>query len=106
MTLRAINNIRDSHFQGGTKADQTKGLFLPSVTNKTLSQIYDAGLSDASAWKLNSSGYYEKTFPYANVGLRSEKCGNSLPSTQVTIVVERYGANGYNEVVTMYPADK
>lgn len=104
MSLRAINNIRDFHFQGGANADGTKGLFYTSLTNSDLQKIWEAGMTSSGSWKLNSSNYYEKTFDYAGAGIQSPVHGNGAPATKVTLVVERYGAAGYSEVVTMYPA--
>ncbi|WP_327110883.1 hypothetical protein OG206_00175 [Streptomyces sp. NBC_01341] len=94
-------NIRPYHFPGGTHVDDTKGLFFSSVTDSDLAHIFEAGMMDQGNWTLNSSNYYEKTFPYSGVGVRSVKFGNSLPSTQVTLVVSKFT----DDIITMYPAD-
>lgn len=104
LSLRAINNIRDYHFEGGSNADDTKGLFYSTLTNSDLTKIWEAGMTDTGDWQLNSSNYYEKTFAYSGAGIQSPLYGAGSPATKVTLVVEQYGAGGYSEVVTMYPA--
>ena len=106
LSLKAINEIRDYHFPGGSRVDDTKGLFLDKVTNRDLANILDKGLQDSGPWVLNKSNYYEKTFAYSGVGNRSSKYGKGLPSTAVTLVVEKFADKyGVIDVVTMYPAD-
>jgi hypothetical protein len=107
LDLEAIKGIRGSHFPGGSKADNTKGLFLSTITNRDLGKIVDTGLKDTGPWTLNASNYYEKTFPYSGVGNRSITFGNGLPSTKVTIVVAKFADpdTGLVDVITMYPAD-
>ncbi|MFC9287036.1 hypothetical protein [Streptomyces sp. NPDC057052] len=104
MSLRAINNIRDYHFEGGKSADDTKGLFYSTLTNSDLQKIWETGMMSTDSWKLNSSNYYEKTFTFTGAGIQSPRYGNGAPATKVTLVVEQYGHGGYSEVVTMYPA--
>ncbi|SCK63150.1 hypothetical protein YUWDRAFT_06820 [Streptomyces sp. AmelKG-D3] len=104
LVLRTLKNIRETHFQGGAKADETKGLFYSKLTNNDLQKVWETGMQDKGAWKLNGSNYYEKTFPYEGAGIQSPKFGNGAPATKVTLVVERYGDGQYSEVVTMYPA--
>lgn len=94
-------NIRPYHFPGGAYVDNSKGLFLSSVTDNDLAHVFEAGMTDAGSWKLNASNYYEKTFSYSGVGFRSVDFGGGLPSTKITLVVGKFG----DEVITMYPAD-
>lgn len=104
LSLRAITNIRNYHFEGGSNADGTKGLFYSTLTNSNLTKIWETGMVDAGSWKLNSSNYFEKTFTFTGAGIQSPLYGAGAPATKVTLVVEQYGAGGYSEVVTMYPA--
>ncbi|MFE6158793.1 hypothetical protein ACFQ7F_07735 [Streptomyces sp. NPDC056486] len=104
MSLRSIKSIRDFHFEGGAQADATKGLFYSHLTNNDLQKVWEAGMTSSGSWKLNSTGYYEKTFTYTGAGIQSPRYGGGAPATKVTIVAEQYGAAGYSEVVTMYPA--
>lgn len=94
-------NIRPYHFPGGAHTDDTKGLFYSSITDEDLAYIFEAGMMDQGPWSLNKDNYYEKTFPYSGVGERSVDYGGSLPSTQVTLVVAKFG----DTIITMYPAD-
>lgn len=103
LTLRAIKNIRDSHFDGGSAVDSSKGRFYSHLTNTDLQKIWEAGMTSADKWKLNSTGYFEKTFAYEGAGTLSTSHGNGAAATQVTLVVEQYGAGPTSEVVTMYP---
>ncbi|MDX3361751.1 MULTISPECIES: hypothetical protein [Streptomyces] len=105
LDLKAINDIKKYHYQGGSAVDGSKGLFYSSVTNTQLQQIWEAGMKDTGSWTRNAAGYYEKTFPYSGVGIQSPDFGNSLPATKVTLVVEAVNdGDGYSSVVTMYPA--
>ena len=52
LSLQAISNIRDYHFPGGSHVDDTKGLFLPKITNRDLGNILDTGLQDSGPWVL------------------------------------------------------
>ena len=104
MSLRAINNIRDYHFEGGKGADDTKGLFYSTLTNNDLQKIWETGMASTDKWKLNSSNYYEKTFAFTGAGIQSPVYGNGAPATKVTLVVEKYGNGQFSEIITMYPA--
>ncbi|MGC8918363.1 hypothetical protein AB7952_04245 [Streptomyces sp. PG2] len=92
----AIAGIRKTHFAGGSKVDDTKGLFLPGVTDSQLETIFEAGLKDSHSFEANEF-YYEKTFPMTGVGTSSVEKGSG-PSISVTLVIDAYGT-----VVSMYP---
>ncbi|MGC4744308.1 hypothetical protein ACLQ28_01400 [Micromonospora sp. DT201] len=97
----------DTHFEGGSNQDNSKGLFLPTVTKRGLAIIFDAGLKDSGPWILNAKGYYEKTFAYGNVGKKSLQYGNGGAADYVTLVVSRFPNEwGLVDVITMFPADK
>ncbi len=49
-------------------------------------------MTSADKWKLNITGYFEKTFAYEGAGILSTSHGNGAAATQVTLVVEQYGA--------------
>ncbi|MFE9823560.1 hypothetical protein ACFYSH_15690 [Streptomyces sp. NPDC005791] len=68
-----------------------------------LQKIWEAGMTSADKWKLNSTGYFEKTFTFGGAGTKSTSHGNGAAATQVTLVVEQYGDGPTNEVITMYP---
>jgi hypothetical protein len=105
LDLKAIHDIRDTHFPGGIKVDNSKGLFLPTVTNRGLANILDTGLQDTGPWVLNANNYYEKTFPYSGVGTKSAQAGGG-PSSSITLVVEKFADKyGLVGVVTMFPAN-
>jgi hypothetical protein len=101
----SIQDIRDSHFPGGSKASDDKSLYHANVTDSGLQTILQAGLQDATPWILNSTNYYEKTFAYSGVGNRSITYGAGLPSTSIVLVVEKFAANGTVGIITMYPGD-
>ncbi|WP_236796572.1 ALF repeat-containing protein [Amycolatopsis sp. GM8] len=104
LDLKAVTNIHDSHFPGGSKVDSSKGLFFSTVTNGDLAKILDTGLQDSNLWALNASNYYEKTFPYSGVGTKSAQAGGG-PSTAITLVVDKFpGPYGLVDIVTMYPS--
>ncbi|MFI6785048.1 hypothetical protein [Micromonospora sp. NPDC050276] len=106
LDLKAINDIRDYHFPGGSHVDNSKGLFLPTVTNRDLAKILDTGLQDSRPWALNANNYYEKTFAYSGVGTKSAQAGGG-PSNTITLVVAKFGDEdtGLADVITMYPAN-
>lgn len=104
LTLRAIKNIRDSHFEGGASLDPTKGIFYSYLTNNDLQKIWETGMTSAGEWKLNKNNYYEKTFAFTGAGIQSPEFGGSAPATKVTLVVAQYGDGKFSEVITMYPA--
>ena len=103
---RNIQDIRDSHFPGGKKVDSSKSLFHEDVSDSKLEEIREAALKDSSPWSEgSSSNYYQKTFPYAGVGDRS----NGSPATSIVILVEKYFSEAPDgtktvEVINMYPA--
>jgi hypothetical protein len=99
---RNLKDIRDSHFPGGKKVDTSKSLFHSNISNTDLQRILEAGLKDPSTWTGSSSGlYFQKTFPYAGVGDRS----NGSPATDILILVSKTVDEPYNttDVINMYP---
>jgi hypothetical protein len=106
LDLRAIQDIRDTHFPGGSKVDSSKGLFLSTVTNRDLAKVLDTGLQDSGSWALNENNYYEKTFPYSGVGTKSPQAGGG-PSHTITLVVAKFNDpdTSLSDVITMYPAN-
>jgi hypothetical protein len=99
---RNLQEIRDSHFPGGRKVDKSKSLFHPDITNTDLQTTLEAGLKDPSPWSESSSElYFQKTFPYAGVGNRSD----GSPATNIVILVSKDVEEAYKtaEVINMYP---
>jgi len=92
----AIDDIRATHFPGGASVDKTKGLFLPTVTDADLQNIFQQGLLSTNEWTTTSLGNFEKQFPYAGVGITNE----GDPSFQVTMRITPSGG----VVTTMYPS--
>ncbi|PPQ78286.1 hypothetical protein CVT25_011747 [Psilocybe cyanescens] len=92
----AIKEIHDYHFKGGIHQDNTKGLFLPTVTDSDLEAIFERGLLDTSEWTQSDTGNWKRTFPYAGVGVTSG--GN--PASFIDIFITPAGGT----VSTMYPS--
>ncbi len=67
LDLRAIKDIRATHFPGGSAVDETKGLFKDTITNTDLQTIFEKGLKDPGDWTENDHGYYEKSFSHTGV---------------------------------------
>ncbi|MFD9812862.1 hypothetical protein [Streptomyces sp. NPDC059080] len=97
LDYRALKDLHDYHFPGGSEVDSSKGLFRPDLTDGELEAVFNAGLRDAGTFKPNASFYYEKTFPYSGIGTSSATNGGG-PSSQVTLVIGKHG-----DVITMYP---
>lgn len=92
----AIEDIHDFHFQGGINQDNTKGLFLPTVTDSELESIFERGLLDTSEWTQSGTGNWKRTFPYAGVGVTS----GGKSASFIDIFITPAGGT----VSTMYPS--
>ncbi|KAH9478014.1 hypothetical protein JR316_0010249 [Psilocybe cubensis] len=67
----AIEDIRDFHFKGGARQDNSKGLFFDTITDSDLEAIFERGLLDTSEWTKSNTGNWKRTFPYSGVGVTS-----------------------------------
>jgi hypothetical protein len=94
---RAIDDIRDFHFPGGSSVDASKGLFRADMSDTELRKVFMTGLLDDASFVENEDFYFEKTFDYPNAGVRSQTGGGGV-ANRVTLVISKF-----SDVITMYP---
>ncbi|KUF16028.1 hypothetical protein [Streptomyces silvensis] len=94
---RALDNIRDYHFPGGTMTNRTKGQFHAEMTDSDLQAIFEKGMNDPKDFVENKDRYFEKEFSYTGAGYSSAVRGGNTTDT-VMLVISKYG-----DVITMYP---
>ncbi|MFI5999921.1 hypothetical protein ACIA98_05815 [Streptomyces sp. NPDC051366] len=92
-----VDNIRGSHVKGGSKVDDSKGLFHDDITDAQLEELFEKGMNDPAKFTLNKDNYYEKTFNQSGVGFASKNMGGHA-ATKITLVISAWGT-----IITMYP---
>ncbi|MGW0396056.1 hypothetical protein ACWDYJ_35385 [Streptomyces sp. NPDC003042] len=96
---RSIDLVRKIHFPNGEQTDNTKGQFLSTLKDADLHKILETGLLDSSKpFKLNTKGYWEKSFPCPGKGHDAMVNGKRQPARSVMVVI-----NTAADIVTMYP---
>ncbi|MFM9613488.1 hypothetical protein [Streptomyces niveiscabiei] len=95
---RAVDNIRDYHFPGGSMVDPSKGLFRADLTDDQLEHIFQKGLETQMTGP-NADNYYERVFDSGipNVGVTSAEQGAQATS-RIMLVCSKWG-----DVITMFP---
>ncbi|WP_256726699.1 hypothetical protein [Streptomyces acidiscabies] len=95
---RAIDDIRDYHFPGGSLTDPSKGLFRADLTDEQLEHIFQKGLETQMTGP-NADNYYERVFDSGipNVGVTSADQGAQATS-RIMLVCSKWG-----DVITMFP---
>ncbi|WP_338490901.1 hypothetical protein [Streptomyces sp. SJL17-4] len=98
----ALRNLRDFHFEGGSKVTRQKGLFNSDLTLGDLKDVFLGAITDQGAWKQASGGsaYRERNVcldPKKKFG-RSSRDSGEVETHCLTIVVSVHG-----DLVTMYP---
>ncbi|KAJ7879405.1 hypothetical protein B0H13DRAFT_2051188 [Mycena leptocephala] len=100
LTPESIATIRQTHFEGGSKVDPSKGLFSPGITDAQLEIIFENGMKSSVAWgDASEPAYILKRFPQSGVGTSS----SGGASTLVDLVISRFGGVDGGDVITMYP---
>ncbi|MDQ0933375.1 hypothetical protein [Streptomyces turgidiscabies] len=98
LDARAIDDIREYHFPGGSKVTDLKGTFRADLTNGDLHKIFEKGLETPMTGP-NADNYYERVFDsgIADVGVTSGKQGAQMTS-RIMLVCSKWG-----DVITMFP---
>lgn len=87
--------VRSKHFRGGSQVDDTKGIFDDDADLDEIVEQSQGSPPDGP----NKSGFYERTVNTGKVVGVTSKMSGSKPTTQVTVVQDKYGS-----IITMYPS--